>query len=123
MNGYSQWRFGKLYSAPKQIVKMKPNKLLAAQIITSIHARIGRSVKLMSTRYQMVVDILMKRNFDSQILRQCIQDYSIRYKYLHKATSLREKYAMPPHSVTIKHPSKLGKLNEDGNIFLDLFET
>ena len=49
MNGYSQQKFIKLYSTPKPVVKMKPNKLLAARIITSIHARRGRVVKLKST--------------------------------------------------------------------------
>ena len=29
---------------------------------------------------------------------------------------------MSPHFVTIKHPSKSGKLNEVGKIFLDLFD-
>ena len=38
MNGSSQWKFRKLYSTPKPVVKMKPNKLLATRIITSIHA-------------------------------------------------------------------------------------
>ena len=89
---------------------MKANKLLAFQLITSIHARRGRDVKLNTIRYQLVVDILMKRNFVSHIWKQCIQDDSIRYKYFQKATSLREKDSMPPHSVKIKHPSKLGKL-------------
>ena len=78
-------------------------------------------MKLKSTRYQVAVDILMKRNFDNHIWKQCIQDVSIGYKYFHKAPSPREKDAMPPHSVTIKHLSKLGKLNGVGNIFLDLF--
>ena len=100
---------------------MKLNKLLAAQIITSIHARRGRAVKVKSTRYQLDVDILMKRNFDNHIQKQCIQDDSIKYKYFHKASRPREKIAMPLHSVTIKHPSKLEKLNEVGKIFPDLF--
>ena len=38
MNGYSRWKFRKLYSSPKPDVKMKYNKFLATQIITSIHA-------------------------------------------------------------------------------------
>ena len=29
---------------------------------------------------------------------------------------------MPLHSMTIEHPSKLGKLNGVGKIFLDLFD-
>ena len=95
MNESSQRKFRKLCSTPKPFVKMKPNKLLAAQIITSIHARRGRVVKLNSTWYQLDDDILMKRNFDSRIWKQCIQDDSIRYKDFHKATSLREKDAMP----------------------------
>ena len=101
---------------------MEPNKLLVARIITSIHVRRGRAVKLKSTRYQLTVDILMKRNFVSHIHKQCIQDDSIRYKYFHKTISLREKDAMPPHSVTIKHPSKSGKLNVASKIFPDLFD-
>ena len=122
MNGYSQRKFRKLYSTPNPVVKMKPKTLLASRIITSIHTRRGRAVKLKSTRYQLVVDILMERNFDNHIRKQCIQDDSIRYKYFHKATSLRDKDAMPPHSVTIKHPSKSGKLNGVGKIFPDLFD-
>ena len=42
MKGYSQWEFRKLYYSPKLVVKMNPNKLLAARIITSIHARRGK---------------------------------------------------------------------------------
>jgi hypothetical protein len=49
MNESSQQKFRKLYSTPKPVVKMKPNKLLANQIITSIHARRGRAVKVKST--------------------------------------------------------------------------
>ena len=49
MNASSQWKFRKLYSTPKPVVKMKPNKLLASRIITSIHARRGRPMKLKST--------------------------------------------------------------------------
>ena len=67
MNGSSQRKFRKLYSTPKPIVKMKLNKLLAAQMITSIHARRGRVVKLKSTQYRLVVDIWIKRNFNSFI--------------------------------------------------------
>jgi hypothetical protein len=122
MNESSQWKFRKLYSTPKPVVKMKLNKLLATRMITSIHARRGRVVKLKSTRYQLVVDILMKTKFDNHIHKQCIQDESIRYRYFNKATSVREKDAMPPHSVTIKHPLKSGKLNGVGKIFLDLFD-
>ena len=79
-------------------------------------------MKLKSTRYQLAVDFLMKRNFDNYIKKQCIQDDSIIYKDFHKATSLREKDAMPPYSMTIKHPSKSGKLNGAGNIFPGLFD-
>jgi hypothetical protein len=122
MNRSSQQNFRKLYSTPKPVVKMKPNKLLAARIITSIHTRRGRVVKLKSTRYQLDVDILMKRNFDSHIRKQCIQDDSISYKDFHKDTSPRDKDAMPPHSVIIKHPSKSRKLNGASKIFPDLFD-
>ena len=48
INESSQWKFRKLYSTPKPFVKMKFNKLLAARMITSIHARRGRVVKLKS---------------------------------------------------------------------------
>ena len=99
---------------------MKLNKLSSSQLITSIHVRRGRAVKLKSNQYQLVVDILIKRNFESFIRKQCIQDDSTRYKDFHKIKNLREKIAMPLHSVTIEHPSKLGKLNEIGKIFLDL---
>ena len=64
----------------------------------------------------------MKRNFESNIRRQCIQHDSTKYRDLHKTKSLREKIAKPLHSVTIEHPSKLGKLNEVGKIFPDLFD-
>ena len=67
INESSQQKFTKLYSIPKPVVKMKFNKLLAVRMITSIHARRGRGVKFNFTRYQQVVDILMKRNFDSHL--------------------------------------------------------
>jgi hypothetical protein len=70
----------------------------------------------------LAIDILIKRNFNSFIWKQCIQDGSTRYKDFHKIKNLREKIAKPLHSVTIEHPSKSGKLNEVGKIFLDLFE-
>ena len=101
---------------------MKPNKLLTTQIITSIHERRGRIVKLKSTRYQLVEDMLMKRNFDNHIWKQCSQDDSSRYRYSHKTTSPREKIAKPLHSTTIEHPSKLAKLNEVGKIFPNMFD-
>ena len=70
----------------------------------------------------MVVDILMKRNFDNHIWKKCIQDVSIKYKYFHKATSLREKDAMLTHLVTIEHLSKSRKFNGVGYIFPYLFD-
>ena len=121
MNKSSQQKFRKLYSTHKPIVKMKLNKLLAARMITSIHVRRGRAVKLKSNRYQLAVDILINRNFNSFIRKQCIQDDSTRYKDFHKIKNLREKIAKPLHSITIEHPSKSGKLNEVGKIFPDLF--
>jgi hypothetical protein len=96
---------------------MKFNKLLAARMITSIHARRARVVKLKPIRCQVVVD-----KFDSYIWRQCIQDYSTRYRDFDNKESLRERIAKLLHSVTIEHPTKSGKLNEVGKIFLDLFE-
>ena len=99
MNGSSQWKFRKLYSTLGPVVKMKPNKLLAAQIITLIHARRGRAVKLKSARYQLDDDNLRKRNFENNIWKQCIQSNAISYRYFHKTTGPREKDA-------IKHPSK-----------------
>ena len=39
---------------------MKPNKLLIARIIISIHARRGRVVKFKSTQYQLVDDMFLK---------------------------------------------------------------
>ena len=63
----------------------------------------------------------MKRSFDNHIWQQCIQTNAIRYKDFSKATSPREKIVMPPHSITIKHPSKSGKLNEVGKVFPDWF--
>ena len=121
MDGSLQREFRKLYSSPKLVVKMKPNKLLAAQIITSIHARRGRDVKWKSTRYQLADDILLRRNFDSDLWKQCIQSDAIKYRYFHKTISLREENVMPLHSVTIEHLSKLGKLNGVGKIFPYLF--
>ena len=49
INESSQWKFRKLYSTPKPVLKMNFNKLLATQMITSIHERRGRGVKLKST--------------------------------------------------------------------------
>ena len=86
-------------------------------MITSIHVRRGRAVKLKSIRCQVAVD-----KFDSCIWRQCIQDYSTRYRDFHNNESPRERIAKPLHSVTIEHLSKSGKLNEIGKIFPDLFD-
>ena len=85
INESSQWKFRKLYSTPKPVVKMKFNKLLAARMITSIHARRGRAVKLKPIRCQVVVN-----KFNSCICRQCIHDYSTRYRDFHNKESLRE---------------------------------
>ena len=104
MNGSSQQKFRKLYSTPKPVFKMKPNKLLVARIITLIHAIRGRVVKLKSTRYQLVVDILMKRNFDSHIRKQ--QDDLISYQEFHKVTSSRKNNTMSQHLMKIKHPNQ-----------------
>jgi hypothetical protein len=101
---------------------MKLNKLLAARMITSIHARRGRPINLMSNRYQLAVGILIKRNFNSFIWKQCIQDDSTSYKDFHKIKNLREKIAKPLHFVRIEHSSKSGKLNEVGKIFPELFD-
>ena len=122
MNESSQQKIRKLYLKPKPIVKMKPNKLLAAWIITSVHAIRGRVVKLKSTQYQLDDDILKKRKFDSHIWKQCIQANAIRHKHFYKNKSPREKDAMPPHFVTIEHPSKSGKLNGVSKIFPYLFD-
>ena len=122
MNGYLRWEFRKLYSSPKPVVKMKPNKLLSARIITSIHIWRGRVVKLKSTWYQLDDYILLKRKFDSHLWKQYIQAYAIKYQDFHKTKSSREKYAISLQSMTIEHPSKQGKLNGVGKIFLDLFE-
>ena len=114
MNGSSQRKFRKLFFSPKPVVKMKPNKLLEAQIITTIHAWIGRAVKLKSTRYQLDDDIPLKRNFDRHLWQQCIQADSIRYRDFHKNKSPTKKDAMTLHCMTIEHPSKSGKLNGAG---------
>jgi hypothetical protein len=90
-------------------------------MITSIHAQRGRVVKLKSTRYQLVEDILRKRKFHNHIWKQFIQANAISYKHFHKTKSPREKYAMPLHSMTIEHPSKSRKLNGVGKIFLYFF--
>ena len=58
--------------------------------------------------------------FNSCICRQCIHDYSTRYRDFHSKESLRERTAKLLHSVTIEHPTKSGKLNKVGKIFLDL---
>ena len=101
---------------------MKPNKLLAARVIISIRARGGQAVKLKSTQYQLDDDILLKRNYYNHLWPKCIQAYITRYQYFHKTTSLSKKDAMPLLSMIIQHPSKQGKLNGVGKIFLDLFE-
>jgi hypothetical protein len=49
INESSQRMFIKLYSTPKPVVKMKFNRLILAQMITSIHATRGRVVNLKST--------------------------------------------------------------------------
>ena len=79
-------------------------------------------MKLKFNRYQLAVDILIKRNFNNFIQKQCIQDDSTRYKDFHKIKNLREKIAKPLHSVTIEHPSKSRKLNEVAKIFPVFFD-
>ena len=91
-------------------------------MITSIHTQRGRAVKLKSIRYQLADDILLNINFDSHLWQQCIQVDAIRYKDFHNIKSLREKDAIPPHSVTIEHPWKQGKLNGVSKIFSYLFD-
>ena len=86
-------------------------------MITSIHVRRGRVVKLKSIRCQVVVD-----KFDSYIWRQCIQDYSTKYRDFHNNESSRKRISKPLHSITIEHPSKSRKLNEIGKICPDLFD-
>ena len=49
INESSQWKFRKLQSTLKPVVKMKLNRLLATRMITSIHARRGRAMKSKST--------------------------------------------------------------------------
>ena len=119
---YLQRKSRKIYSSPKPFVKMKPNKLLATRIMISIHARTWRVVKLKYAWYQLVDDILLKRNYDNHLWPKCIQAYVTRCHYCHKSISLSKKDAMPLHYVTIEHPSKQGKLNRVGKIFPDLFE-
>ena len=96
---------------------MKFNKLLEARMITSIHARRGKAVKLKPIRCQVAVN-----KFNSCICRQCIHDYSTRYRDFHNKESLRERTAKLLHSVPIEHPTKSGKLNKVGKIFPDLLD-
>ena len=79
-------------------------------------------MKLKSTRYQLVDDILLKRIYDSHLWPKFIQAYVTRYQDFHRTTSLKKKDAMPLHSVAIEHPSKQGKLNGFGKIFPNLFD-
>ena len=79
-------------------------------------------MKLKSTWYQLVVDILMKRNFGNHTRKQCIQDDCPRYRNFHKIKSQREKIAKPLHSITIEHLSKLGKLNGVDKFFPYFFD-
>ena len=77
-------------------------------------------MKLKSTQYQLVDDILMKRNFGNRIWKHYIQASAIRHRASHKNTNPREKNAKPLHFVTIEHPSKSRKLNGVSKIFLEL---
>ena len=70
----------------------------------------------------MVVGSWIKRNFNSFIRKQRIQDDATRYKDFQEIKNIREKIAKPLHSVTIEHSSKSGKLNEVAKIFPDLFD-
>ena len=79
-------------------------------------------MKLKFAWYQLVDDILLKRDFDNHLRKQYIQANAIRYKDFRKTKSPREKVAMPLHSMTIEYPSKLGKFNGVGDIFLYLFD-
>ena len=70
----------KINSSPKPVVKMNLNNLFIAPIIISINRRSGRAVKLKFIQYQLVVDILMKRNFVSHMKKLCqSQDNFVRY--------------------------------------------
>ena len=107
MNGSSQRRFRKLYSSPKLVVKMKLNNLFTAQIIIPINARRGRAVKLKFIRYQLVVDVLIKRNFVSHMNKLWqSQDNYVRYLDFHKVTSSRKNNAKSQYFMTIKHPNQ-----------------
>ena len=121
MNGSSQRKFRNLYSSSKPVVKMKLNNSITTQIKIPNQFKKRKSCETEDTRHQLANDILQKRNFDNHIWKQCIQVDAISYKEFHKTTSPREKDAKPLHSVTFEHPSKSGKLNGVGKIFLDLF--
>ena len=122
MNGSSQRKLERYIQYQNQLLRWKINKLLATRIITSIHIWRGWAMKLKFAWYQLVDDILLKRNFDDHLSQQCFQVDAIKYTDFHKTTSPREKYAMPLHSMTFEHPSKSWKLNGVGKIFLDLFD-
>ena len=79
-------------------------------------------MKLKFARYPLDDDILLKRNCDSHLWKEYIQANAIRYKGFSKTISLREKDTMPLRFMTIEHPSKSGKLNGVGKIFLYLFD-
>jgi hypothetical protein len=95
MNGFSQRTLRKIYSSLKLVVKMKPDKFLAAQIIISIHARRGQAVKLKFARYQLDDDILLKRKFGSHLWKQCIQAYTTCCSQGTRHSSREEAHTQP----------------------------
>jgi hypothetical protein len=56
------WKIRKILLSPKPLVKIKLNKLLAARIIVSVHARKGRTVRLKTMRCQLNDDIWLYQN-------------------------------------------------------------
>ena len=57
-----RWKKHRLLLSPNPLVKIKLNKLLAARIIVSVHARKGRTVRLKNMKDQLNDNIWLYQN-------------------------------------------------------------
>ena len=100
MNGSSQWKFRKLYSSLKLVVKMKLNNSFTTWINIPNQFKKRKSCETEDTRYQLVFDILIKRSFCQSQSQFCqILRFAQGYKF-------EEKEYKVSYFMTIKHPNQ-----------------
>ena len=100
MNGSSQWKFRKLYSSPKPVVKMKLNNSFTSRINIPNQFKKRKSYETEDTRYLLVFDISIKRSFCQSQSQFCqILRFPQGYKF-------KEKEYKVSYFMTIKHPNQ-----------------